>query len=78
MIWRKATKLIVSMAVAGIPLAMSASCDPYSGSLSVYRYDNHNDGWFGNILDDWFGYECDYWDGCYTNDYYYDEIVIWD
>ena len=82
--WTKTRRLIAAMACAAIPLALTASCDPYYGSLTILRDDNCDDccgfdcfldGWFS---DDWYGSDCCSWGDCYCDDYYYEEIVIWD
>ena len=84
MIWNKARKLIVGMACGAMPLAFTATCDPYYGSLTVVRGDDCYDcggsdfildGWF---WDTWYGDDCCSWGDCYCDDYYYDEIVIWE
>ena len=82
--WKKARCLIAAMAFAAIPLALTASCDPHYGSLTIVRGDDCDDcggfdflfdGWF---WDDWSGSDCCSWGDCYCDDYYYEEIVIWD
>ena len=80
MTWAKAKRLVVSLACAGIPLITTASCDPYRGTLDIYRNDDYEDyGYLDVIVDDWFYDDCYFWDDCYYyGDYYYDEIVIWD
>lgn len=75
---KNAKRLILAVAFAGIPLITTASCDPYRGTLDIYRNDDYDDGWFDVITDDWFYDDCYWWDDCYYDDYYYDEIVIWD
>ena len=80
MSWTKAKRLLVGLAFAGIPLITTASCDPYRGTLAIYRNDDYYDrGFFDVIIDDWFYDDCYFWDDCYYyDDYYYEEIVIWD
>jgi hypothetical protein len=64
----------MALAMAGIPLITTVSCDPYGG-LSFYRDDDYDDCYF---WDDCYYNDCYFWDDCYYDDYYYDEIVIWD
>ena len=79
MTWKKAKRLLMAVAFAAIPLITTASCDPYYGSLSIYRDDDYYDrGWFDVLIDDWFYDDCWFWEDCYHDDYYYEEIVIWD
>ena len=80
---KKAKSLILAVAFAGIPLITTASCDPYRGSLDIYRDDDYHDSWFDVIVDDWFYDDryyddCGWWDDCYYDEYYYEEIVFWD
>lgn len=78
----KAKRLLMALAVAvaGIPLITTATCDPYYGVFDFYRDDDY--GRDGGVLDwligDLFYDDC-YYD-CYDDYYYddyYDEIVIW-
>lgn len=80
MTWKKAKRLLMAVAFAGIPLITTASCDPYYGSLSIYRNDDYHDrDWYDFLTGDWlYDDDCWFWDDCYHDDYYYDEIVIWD
>ncbi len=49
-------------ASAAMPFAISASCDPFSGSLDIYRYDDHY-GFFDVFVDDCFFFDChDYYE----------------
>lgn len=67
MIFEKAQQRIraglIRLACCSMPLALTASCDPYHGTLDVFRYD---DGFFDVFYDD-----CSFF-GCY------DEIVFFD
>jgi hypothetical protein len=64
MTWHKVKKTLAALAFVGIPLAISASCDPRRGTLGLYRYDNY--GLFDVWVDD------EYW----YDDYYYDEVIF--
>ena len=71
----KIRRLFVALAVAaaGIPLVTSATCDPYYGTLDIYRDDDHDRG----ILD-WFVDDVYYYDDCYYDcydDYYYEDVI---
>ncbi len=79
MSWTKAKRFLVAIALAGMPLTMMASCDPYDGSLSVFRDRDHgHHGFFDLFLDDVHFDGCFFIDCHYDDDYYYDEIVIFD
>ena len=76
----KVKMLIAALAFAGIPLLTTASCNPYSRTLTVLRDDDHyrHDGW--GILD-WF-IEDDYYDSgcwydCYEDEYWVEEVVYY-
>lgn len=51
----------VALALAGMPLAVTASCDPLRGTLDVFRFDDHHDD-FGFLdlffIDDCFFHDC--------------------
>ena len=71
--WRKTKRWAVAIAMAAIPMELMVSCDPYSGSIDIYRYDESDYGFF-----DIFIIEEDY-DDCFLFDCHvghYDEIVI--
>lgn len=74
----KVRRMLVALAFAGIPLGITASCNPYGGTLDLFRYDDHDHGWLDIFIDDdhhddW------YWeDDCCYDDYYYDEIIYFD
>lgn len=51
----------VALAVAAsiaMPFALSASCDPFFGSLEIHRFDNHDHGFFDVFVDDCFFFDC--------------------
>jgi len=37
---------LVTLALGGIPLITTATCDPYTGTLDFYRDDDSYHGWF--------------------------------
>ena len=43
---------------AAMPYAINASCDPFSGSLDIYRFDDHRHGFFDVFVDDCFFVDC--------------------
>ena len=67
----KVKRLIAVVALAGIPLVTTASCDPYTGRLEIYRDDDHHhrDWGFFDIFvsDDYYYDDCYY--GCYDDGY---------
>ena len=54
---------------AGVPLATSITCDPYDGTLDIYRHEDRN---LFNIIEDSLD------GGCFLHDCYHDEIIFWD
>lgn len=58
----RAKKIFIAVALGGIPLVTSGSCDPYSGAFDFFRDDD--DGY--------------YYDDYYYDDYYYDEPLFCD
>ncbi len=76
---KRAKVLLIGLAVAGIPLAMTASCDPVSRTLDVFRYDDDHDHGILDIFfdDDDYYHDEYYYDDCYYDDCYYEEIVIY-
>ncbi len=76
----KAKRLLVAVAMAGMPLAMMASCDPYDGTLSVFRERDHDHhGIFDLFIEgDVHFDDCLFIDCYYDDDYYYEGIVIFD
>jgi hypothetical protein len=52
--------LLVALACGGIPLLTTATCDPYTGFLDIYRGDDvyFYDGYYADA------YYVDYYDGC--------------
>jgi hypothetical protein len=61
---------LFGLAAAGVPLAVTASCD--SGSLAIFGYDNDDD-YFEVIVED----DCYFYD-CYDDEFYYEGEVIID
>lgn len=80
MSWTKAKRCLVAIAMAGMPLTMMASCDPYDGTLSLFRDRGHDDHGFFDLFieDDLYYDDCLFIDCHYDDDYYYEEIVIFD
>lgn len=72
MSWQSVKRLGMAMAMAAVPLELTVSCDPYSGALDIYRYDDHHHGFFDIFHDD--HDDCFFFD-CY-DDYYYEEVYI--
>jgi hypothetical protein len=73
---KKATLLLVAMAAAGVPLITTAACDPYRGTLSIFRDDDYYDRDFGFLdffIDDGYHYS-DCWYDC-GYDYWYEDVV---
>lgn len=56
--------LLVALACGGAPLLTTATCDPYTGFLDIYRNDDtyFYDGYYADA------YYVDYYDGC---DFFY-------
>lgn len=52
--------LLVALACGGAPLLTTATCDPYTGFLDIYRDDDvyFYDGYYADA------YYVDYYDGC--------------
>ncbi len=79
---KKATVLLLGLAMGAVPLITTASCSPGRGSLDFYRDDHHHDYGVLDVLigdvyyDDCYYYDC--YDDYYYDDYYYDEIIIYD
>lgn len=77
----KRRKWLPVLLAAGIPLATTVSCDPYSGALSLFRY--ADDYYYDHAYWDVFGdgpyvyYDDCSFDPCY-NDYYYDDYYFVD
>lgn len=42
---KKTRSILAALAIGGIPLATSATCDPVAGSLDIFRYDDYYDGY---------------------------------
>lgn len=80
MSWTRAKRLLVAIAGAGIPLTLTASCDPYVGTLSALRERDHDHHGFFDLL----FHDAVHFDGCFfidcfhDDDYYYEGIVIFD
>lgn len=80
MVWKRARRLLVVLALAGMPLVTTVRCDPYYGTIDVFRDDDdHHHGLVDVLIDDVFRddclfHHCDY----YEDHHYYDEIVIFD
>jgi len=57
----RAKLVFVALACGGIPLVTTATCDPYTGFLDVYRDDDsfYYDGYYTDA------YYVDYYDDCY-------------
>ncbi len=80
MSWTKTKRFLVGIAGAAIPLSVTASCDPYDGTLSVFRERDHDrHGIFDLFLEDDVHFDdCFFIDCFHDDDYYYEEIVIFD
>jgi hypothetical protein len=76
MAWKRTGRLLAGLACAAIPLSMTASCEPFSGTFSLFRFDDdHDHGFFDLFIDD------HHYDDCFLfdcDDYYYEEIIIID
>ncbi len=51
----------VALAVAAslaMPFAFSASCDSFSGSLEIHRFDDHDYGFYDVFVDDCLFFDC--------------------
>lgn len=70
--WQKAKRWAVAIVMAAIPMELAVSCDPYSGSLDIIRYDDSDYGFFDILIEDVYG-DCFIFD-CHVG--HYDEIVI--
>ena len=70
--WTKAKRLLAGLALGGIALVTTASCDPQRGTFDLYRNDDDH-GFFDIFIED----DCYFWEDCHYDDYWYDEIVIW-
>ena len=76
---KKAKMLIAALAFAGIPLVTTASCNPYSRTLTVLRDDDYHryDDGFGFfdlfIEEDYYYSDCRY--DCYEDEYWVEEVV---
>ncbi len=54
------TKLLAAaLTIGAMPLALSGTCNPYTGSLSVFRENYHNDYFVEDIFFDDYYYEDD-------------------
>jgi hypothetical protein len=62
--------MLAAIVAAGAPLVTTATCDPYRGTLSVFRDRGHRGG--GGGIFDWFVSDY-YYDDYYYDDYYYDD-----
>lgn len=67
---KKATMWLAVVAAAGVPLVTSARCNPYAGTLSVYR--DRNFGFLDWFIDDDYYYS----DCCYYDDYWVDDFIF--
>ena len=77
MAWKRTNRLFVALACAAIPLSITASCDPFGGTFSLFRFDDgHDHGFFEWFMDDDYHYDDCFFFDCH--DYYYEEIVIID
>ena len=75
---KKTTVLLAAMAAAGIPLITTATCNPYSRTLSLFRDDDYRDRDFGIL--DWFiddYYYSDCWYDCGYDDYWVEEVIFY-
>lgn len=70
--WQTAKRWTVAIGMAAIPMAMTISCDPHSGSLDIIRYDNPDFGFFDVFIDDGHN-DCFIFD---CHDVHFDEFVI--
>jgi len=68
--FKKATLLLVGMAAAGVPLVTTATCDPYTQTLQIYRDDDYRDRDWG-VFDFFFDNDDYYSDCCYDYDYWF-------
>ena len=77
--WAKAKWGFLALALAGVPLITTVSCDPYTGAVNLYRDDDFDDyGFFDVFIEDEYYYD-DWWyyDDCCYDDYYYGEAVFY-
>jgi hypothetical protein len=68
--------LLLVVAAGGVPLLTVGSCDPFTGSLDIYRDDDYGDRYWpgGFYIDGGYYYEDYYYDDCF--DCYYEEEII--
>ncbi len=76
---RKTRALLVGIALAGVPLITTASCNSQRGAFDFFRDDDHGGHGFVDVfIDDGFYYDDCFFVDCYYDDFYYDEIIIYD
>ena len=74
---KRAKVAVMSMAMGGMPLVTTASCDPYLSSLSFFSGDDtyYYDPFYpADVYYDDYYYDDSYYDGGYYDDVYYDDV----
>ena len=70
---KKAKALLAALALAGIPLITTATCNPRYGTVDIYRNDDYHEHSFWDVVYD----DCYYCDDWYYDEYYYEEIIVY-
>ena len=67
MMWRKAKTRLIGLACAGITLITTATCDPRTGTLNIFRDDDDEYLYFydGFVYQEVIYYDDDDYDDCF-------------
>lgn len=72
---KKMKALLIALAIGGMPLVTTATCDPRTGALDFFRDDDDYGLYDVVYYDDWY-YDDYYYDPYYYDDYYYDDCLF--